>query len=95
MLALALMLLFSPHYPWYIVWLTPLLALAPDIPVLAYLVGFFYLFTTALAEPGEKMFRLNERLYAVVAVAMAVGFVWRRWNLRRYFDASESRGHAQ
>jgi hypothetical protein len=95
MLALALMLLFSPHYPWYIVWLMPLLALTPEAPLLAYLMVFFYLFTTALAEPGPKMFRLNERLYSVVAIAMVVGFVWRRWNLRRYFDANGLRERAQ
>jgi hypothetical protein len=95
MLALALMLLFSPHYPWYIVWLMPLLALTPEAPLLTYLMAFFYLFTTALAEPGPKMFRLNERLYSVVAIAMVAGFVWRRWNLRRYFDASGLRERAQ
>jgi hypothetical protein len=86
MLALAMMLEFSPHYPWYILWLVPLFALVPDVPVLAYVMGFFYLFTTALAEPGPKMFRLNEWLYAVVAMGIVVGWVWRRWNLWRWFD---------
>lgn len=89
MLAFALMLLFSPHYPWYIVWLVPLFALAPNVPVLAYLMGFFYLFTTSLAMPGPKMFRLNERLYGVAAVALVAGWAWRRWNLWRYFDVRE------
>jgi hypothetical protein len=86
MLALAMMLMFSPHYPWYIVWLIPFFALVPEISLLAYLMAFFYLFTTALAVPGEKMFRLNERLYAVVAIAIVAGWVWRRWNLWRWFD---------
>ncbi len=82
----AMMLLFSPHYPWYVVWLIPLFALVPNVPLLAYLLGFFYLFTTALADPGPKMFLLNEILYggmAVVAVAQAT--VLRRWPLRRMF----------
>jgi hypothetical protein len=82
----AMMLLFSPHYPWYVVWLVPLFALAPNVPLLAYLLGFFYLFTTALADPGPKMFLLNEILYggmAVVAVVQAT--LLRRWPLRRMF----------
>jgi hypothetical protein len=95
MLALAMMLLFSPHYPWYLAWLAPLLALTPDVALLTYLMSFFYLFTTALAEPGPKMFLLNERLYAVVAIAIGVGLVWRRWNLWRYFDVRGEQERAQ
>lgn len=68
-LAGALMLLFSPHYAWYIVWLVPFLTLLPNLPALAYLLGFFYLYTTALAAPGPKMFLANEILYALVAAA--------------------------
>jgi alpha-1,6-mannosyltransferase len=79
MLAFALMLLFSPHYPWYIAWLAPLFALAPGLPLLAYIVSFFYLFTTSLAVPGPKMFLLNERMYGVVVTAMAVSWALRRW----------------
>jgi alpha-1,6-mannosyltransferase len=78
MLGFAMMLLFSPHYPWYIVWLTPLFSLVPNLPVLAYLMSFFYLFTTALADPGPKMFLLNEILYGLVALAVLVQFVLRR-----------------
>ncbi len=82
MLGFALMLLFSPHYPWYIVWLVPLLVLAPSLPLLAYVLGFFYLFTTQLADPGPKMFLLNEILYGGVAGSMVLWWVWVRW-LRR------------
>ena len=79
LLGFAMMLLFSPHYPWYIVWLVPLLTLVPNLPLLAYLMSFFYLFTTSLAEPGPKMFLLNEILYAVVAIAFVLSLVLRRW----------------
>jgi len=68
-LAFAMMLLFSPHYPWYVVWLIPLFTLAPNLPLLTYLMAFFYLFTTALADPGPKMFLLNKILYGTVALA--------------------------
>ena len=50
LLGFAMMLLFSPHYPWYVVWLIPFFALLPNLPLLTYLMGFFYMFTTALAE---------------------------------------------
>jgi hypothetical protein len=83
MLGFALILLFSPHYPWYIVWLVPLLVLGPNLPLLAYVLGFFYLFTTQLAEPGPKLFLLNEILYAGVAVAMVVAWAWSVWKSRQ------------
>jgi alpha-1,6-mannosyltransferase len=79
MLAFAMMLLFSPHYPWYIVWLVPMFVLVPNLPLLAYLMGFFYLFTTALADPGPKMFLLNKILYGGVAVVGVVSVGLRRW----------------
>ncbi|HWZ49842.1 MAG TPA: glycosyltransferase family 87 protein [Granulicella sp.] len=71
-LAAALMLLFSPHYAWYIAWLVPFFCLLPNLPALAYLMGFFYGYTTALATPGPKIFLLNEYLYATVLAAILV-----------------------
>jgi len=85
MLAFALMLLFSPHYAWYIVWLVPFLVLVPSLPLLVYVMGFFYLFTTQLADPGPKMFLLNEILYGAVAVATVVQVLLQRflWDRQR------------
>ena len=79
LLAFAMMLLFSPHYPWYIVWLVPLFTLVPNLPLLAYLMSFFYLFTTSLADPGPKMFLLNEMLYATAVLAFLLSLALRRW----------------
>ena len=78
-LAFALMLLFSPHYPWYIVWLVPFLALVPSLTVLTYVSAFFYLYTTELAEPGPKMFLANQYLYAMVLGAAIIETVLRKW----------------
>jgi alpha-1,6-mannosyltransferase len=72
LLGFVMMLLFSPHYPWYVVWLVPLFTLVPNLPLLTYLMAFFYLFTTALADPGPKMFLLNKILYSAVALSWAV-----------------------
>jgi alpha-1,6-mannosyltransferase len=84
-LAMALMLLFSPHYAWYIIWLIPFFTLMPNVPMLTYLMGFFYLYTTAWAVPGPAMFRLNEILYSATLVTFAVWIASRRWPLHRRF----------
>ena len=81
-LSFALMLLFSPHYPWYIVWLIPLFTLVPNLPLLAYLMSFFYLFTTALADPGPKMFLLNKMLYGAVLLAFLLHLAIKRWSIK-------------
>jgi hypothetical protein len=85
-MAFAMMLLFSPHYAWYLAWLVPLLALAPNVPMLVYVCAFFYGFTTQWADPGPKMFLLNEWMYAVVGVGIVVGVVLWRWPVGRWFD---------
>ena len=82
-LAAALMFLFSPHYAWYIIWLVPFFTLMPNLPILAYLLGFFYLYTTALADPGPRMFLANEILYAAVLAALMLQLVFNHWPLHR------------
>jgi hypothetical protein len=83
-LALALMLLFSPHYPWYVAWLVPFLTLVPDITVFAYVCGLFYLCTTALAVGyGPSQFLLNKILYGGALIALLLDVVVRRWVVRR------------
>jgi alpha-1,6-mannosyltransferase len=82
-LGAALMLLFSPHYAWYIIWLVPFFTLMPNLPILTYLLGFFYLYTTALAVPGPRMFLANKILYAAVLAAVILQLVFYRWPLHR------------
>jgi alpha-1,6-mannosyltransferase len=82
-MAASLMFLFSPHYAWYILWLVPFFTLMPNLPILAYLLGFFYLYTTALAEPGPKMFLANEILYGAVLLAFLIQLALERWPIHR------------
>jgi alpha-1,6-mannosyltransferase len=82
-LAAALMFLFSPHYAWYIAWLVPFVTLMPNLPILTYLLGFFYLYTTALGEPGPKTFLANEILYAAVLIAFLLQLALTRWPIHR------------
>jgi hypothetical protein len=84
-IAFALMLLFSPHYAWYIIWLVPFFTLVPNLTVLMYLLGFFYWYTTELADPGPKMFLANKYLYAMVAGAAIIETALRRWPFYRAF----------
>jgi hypothetical protein len=91
MLGFAMMLLFSPHYPWYVAWLVPFLVLVPNLPLLAYLMAFFYMFTTALADGSQKnMFVVNEILYGVTALALVLQVATMRWPVMRYLKTRES-----
>ena len=89
MLSLALMLLFSPHYAWYNLWLIPMMVLAPSLPLYTYVLGFFYGYTTALADPGPKMFLLNQFLYLAVAVSFVLHLALRRWPVWGYLVSRE------
>jgi alpha-1,6-mannosyltransferase len=83
-LAFTLMLLFSPHYPWYVAWLVPFFVLIPNLPLLAYTCGLFYLCTTPLgAGTAESEFLLNDILYAGVLLALVIDVVWRGWRMRQ------------
>ena len=88
-LALSLMLLFSPHYPWYVAWLVPFLTLVPDITVLAYVCSLFYLCTTEIAVGyGPQQFLLNKILYGAVLTAFLADIALRR---RPIYRLSHSR----
>ncbi len=75
-LAFALMILFSPHYGWYIAWLIPFFCLIPNLPLATYLMAFFYGYTTWWADPGPKMFYLNKWLYGVTLMAVLLHLAW-------------------
>jgi len=67
-IATALMLLFSPHYPWYYLWLLPFLCIIPNVPMLYFMTACFYLYTTQLANPGPAMYYMFQWLYATTAL---------------------------
>jgi len=91
-LAGALMLLFSPHYPWYLAWLVPFFTLVPTLSALSYFGGLFFMSSTSLAVGfGPKQFLLNKILYSVVIAAMALDFAFRRWPLK-WFKARLASG---
>jgi alpha-1,6-mannosyltransferase len=77
--ASALMLLFSPHYPWYFLWIIPFTVLIPYVPAIFYITACFFLYTTEFAAPGPKMYYMNEWLYGTLLVAVATDWARRRW----------------
>lgn len=80
LLATATMLIFSPHYPWYVAWLVPFVVLLRSPTVMTYICALFYLCTTALAVgSGPRQFQLNEILYSAVLVAFIMELVLRRY----------------
>ena len=78
-LASALMLLFSPHYPWYFLWIIPFTVLIPYVPAIFYITACFFLYTTEFAAPGPKMYYMNEWLYGTLLVVVAADWARRRW----------------
>jgi hypothetical protein len=88
------MLLFSPHYPWYVAWLVPFFTLVPDLTVFAYICGLFYMCTTALAVgTGPSQFLLNKILYGGVLIAFLLDLFLRRWPFYRpYFTLAPRDG---
>ena len=55
---------YSPHYPWYFLWLLPYLAIVPWRPAFYLVAASTYLFGTNLGAPGEPMYHLNILLYS-------------------------------
>ena len=85
-IAIATMLIFSPHYPWYVAWLIPLVVLTPSLTVFIYFCTLFLMCTTRWATgSGAPQFYLNEILYSTTAIAAAIEFTLyripatRRW----------------
>jgi hypothetical protein len=81
--ACVLMLLFSPHYPWYFLWLVPFTVIIPYAPILFYVTACFFLYTTEFAEPGPKMYYMNEWLYGSLLIVVAADWAKRRWGERQ------------
>jgi len=71
-LATALNLFYSPHYPWYFLWLLPYLAITPWRPAFYLVTAATYLFGTNLGAAGEPMYHLNLLLYGGFAFMLVL-----------------------
>ncbi len=74
LLATALNLCFSPHYPWYFLWLVPFLTLWPWRPAFYLVLAITYLLSTRFGMPGEPLYQMNVRLYGGFFLLLGLDF---------------------
>jgi hypothetical protein len=82
-IATVVTILFSPHYPWYFLWVLPFAVMLGYLPAIVLTLDATYWFTTNLAIPGEKMFRMNEYMYSIFFAAIAIDLLI-RWARREH-----------
>jgi hypothetical protein len=88
-IATMLNIFYSPHYPWYFLWLLPYLTIVPWRPAFYLVTAATFLFATNLGAAGEPMYRLNVLLYSGFAL-MAAYDLLTRFPRRSFVNYSES-----
>ncbi len=82
-LATAFTLCFSPHYPWYFLWLLPFLTLWPWRPAMYMVLAVTYMLATHLGAPGVPIYQMNLRLYGGFFAFLLFDLAQRRWQRHR------------
>ncbi len=90
-LATALLVLVSPHYPWYFLWLLPLLCLVPRWPILILTAGSFILYAALENHSAGRELVFNSALYGSFLLA-AVIQLWVHRRERRPAAVEETAG---
>lgn len=81
-LATGLTLCFSPHYPWYFLWLLPFLTLWPWRPAMYLVLAVTYLLATKFGRPDEN-FNMNTLLYGGFFLLLGLDLLLRSRRGRR------------
>ena len=76
LVATTLILCFSPHYPWYFLWLLPFLTLWPWRPAFYIVIAAPYLLATRLGAP-EGIYHMNTLLYGGFFLLLASDWMMR------------------
>jgi alpha-1,6-mannosyltransferase len=76
-IATMLNICYSPHYPWYFLWLLPYLAIVPWRPAFYLVTAAAFLFATNLGAAGEPMYKLNILLYSGFVFMLGYDFLSR------------------
>ncbi len=90
-LATALNLCFSPHYPWYFLWLLPFLALWPWRPAFYTVVAATYLLATRFGANSAGIYGMNVRLYGGFFLLLAFDLLQNAWLRRRAIRSAADR----
>ena len=97
-LAATLNLCFSPHYPWYFLWLLPFLTLWPWRPAFYMVLAATYLLATRFGMPGAGIYGMNVRLYAGFFLLLFFDLLRNTWLRHRALRSATHRQthlHAQ
>jgi len=78
-LVIVLLLLATPHYPWYFLWLLPFLCLTPYWPGLLLTAASFILYVTLEDRSPAREFLVNTLLYGSFGLAAAIHVCVHRW----------------
>lgn len=77
-LATIFLILLSPHYPWYFLWVVPMLCFHPYVPMLYLTVASFVHYEALLQTTGPVLFRVNTLLYFPFVLLAIIGLLLRR-----------------
>lgn len=83
------MVLLSPHFPWYFVWLLPLLCFVPSPSVFYLTLSSFLLYLTWLDWSDHAVFRIKALIFLPFFVLLATE-LWRRRHRRSSLSFSET-----
>lgn len=71
-------ILFSPHNPWYFVWVLPILCALPYAPMLYLVTASPLLYVTLMDGSAQMLLRINTLLYLPFAIFVLLDIVARR-----------------
>lgn len=82
-LAIAFFALVTPHYPWYFLWLLPLLCLVPYWPALFLTAASFILYAALADRSPVRELLVNTLLYGSFLLAALIHLCVDRWHRSR------------
>jgi alpha-1,6-mannosyltransferase len=77
-IASVFMVLLTPHYPWYFVWLIPFLCFIPSVPVLYLTLSSFLLYLTWVYWTESQVLQIKTAIVLPFLLLIAVAGWWKR-----------------
>ena len=78
LLAIAVTVLFAPHFSWYFAWLVPFLCFRPRLSLFYLTAASFILYGSWLGDTPNQMFKLNSFLYLPFVLLLVVELLVKR-----------------
>ncbi len=93
-LALTFTILLSPHYPWYFLWLVPILCFRVYLPALYLTLASFLLYELLLHTGDAVLFRIGVLLYLPFALLVVIFWLAERFRGTNHVASPEERRNA-